>query len=131
VISDVVAERVVYELEAVQIHHEDRERTPLLGGNDDLALQPLAELRAVRELCQCILVSQLQDLLLALGDAGAHVIESLCEYPDLIAAMDRNRHGIVAAADAFHRLQQRIERSGNADRDQHAPTDRQQQTEQA
>ena len=87
----------------------------LLAGTEDLPLQTLAKLRAIRQLCQGVFVRKFQNALLALGDAGAHMIETLCEYPDLIAAMDCDRYGVIAAAYAFDRLQQCIDRSGDAD----------------
>ena len=130
-IAGAVAQRVIHILEAIQIHDENRQHPLLLAGVENFPLQPLAELRAVRQLGQRILVRQFQDALLALGDARAHVIEALREYSDLIAAMYCDGHGVIATAYSLDRFQQRIDRPRDGDGDQHTAADGKSQAEQA
>jgi hypothetical protein len=53
----------------------------------DTRSKRFAELRAVRQLRQRILVGELQDALLAFGNARAHVIQPLRQRADLIVAL--------------------------------------------
>ena len=131
VIADAVAERVIDELEPVQIHHQDRERFPARLRLGDAALESFAKLRAVRQLRQRVLVRQLQDALLAFGNARAHVIQTLRKRADLVVALHLHRRGVVAVANAPDRSQQKFNRTGDAQRDDHAAGDRQRQAQNA
>ena len=78
-----VAERVVDVLEAVEVHQEDGEPDSPRGLRDGL-LERIGEARAVGEIRERILVGELEDALLAVRDAAAHVIEARGEHADLV-----------------------------------------------
>jgi hypothetical protein len=60
-------------LEAVEVHHEDGQCELALRGPRDDLLQFFREARTVGEISQRVLVCELEDVLLAVGNTAAHV----------------------------------------------------------
>ena len=85
-----MTERVVDVLEAVEVHHEDGEPELALRGLRDRELELVGEARAIGEIGERIFVGELEDVLLAVGDAAAHVIEAGREHADLVGCARRS-----------------------------------------
>ncbi len=124
-----VTERVVDALEAVEV--EQQHRQPAAGGarRAQRLLDARHQPRAVRQAGERILVGEAQHLLLARGDAFAHVVEAAGELADLVAAADSDARVVVARLHALRAARQFGERSGDRARDQVARSCRQWQAD--
>ena len=128
VIADAVSQRVVDVLEAVEVHHEDRQR-PSVARSARSPAEQIGELGTVGKIGERILVGELQDALLAVGDARAHVVEARGEHADLVGTPHVTACRIIALFDLLGGFRQLAQRAGDVQRDRDAADDREQQAQ--
>ena len=90
-VAGVVAQRVVHELEVVQVQEQDADAEVEPAGTRERALEHLLEQRTVRQTGQLVVVREERDLLLgrlALGDVEDHALD---QPRFAVAVVDRER----------------------------------------
>ena len=94
-----MAEGVVDFLEAIDVDHEDRERQPACRRAGKQLRELPIDADAVRQAGQGVVIGQVGDAPLTLGNAALHAIEGPGELAELVGAMAGQATEVVTALD--------------------------------
>ena len=118
-----VPQRVVDFFEPIEVHHDHADRLAAAPRRDNGVLQAIEKQRAIRQSGQTVVGGLVDDLLLALGDTGAHAVEGHGQIADLVVLLDRHVRAVVAHLDLLRPLGQAAQRTDDAAREVHRGQD--------
>jgi hypothetical protein len=117
VVAEVMAQRVVDLLEAIEVHHDHPDQFGAPACVGDGLFQPIEEERAVRESGQRVVRGLKADLLFAFPDPCAHAVEGGRELSDLVVLAKIDGRRVIALLDPMRAIGQSLERAAHTARE--------------